>query len=232
MYNTIFKKRYINLPKINLRLLSHVNLLIEGLIPLIVQVQYTGLLKSYLYVVRYENDQNIISVEKIPVLPSSYIYEVVAHARIAANPNTIQRLENKYKDRLAHFRSEVHYSSYMKIEDAGTLLAGDYVEITRRIGDEQRAREAEYQRRLEERRNRENRENRENRIVNLLPIIRDTAFEVNNCPVCLEDLGETGKSVLRCGHQLCMACLLTLTLRTSGTTVSLCKCPVCRAPYM
>lgn len=53
-----------------------------------------------------------------------------------------------------------------------------------------------------------------------------TAFQTDECPICLEDLGETNCMVLRCGHKTCGDCILTHFQRVGGR-----KCPVCRDQY-
>ena len=66
-----------------------------------------------------------------------------------------------------------------------------------------------------------------------LPIIRETVIETEDCPICLDVLGETGKTILRCGHQLCTSCLMSQTLRSIVLkTTNRCRCPVCRTPYI
>jgi hypothetical protein len=231
-FYSIIKTSYISWSKINLRLLSHMKLLIEGLIPFIVRVQYTGLRKTSLCIVRYENNRIRLSAEKV-VRNSCRDYESIADASLHSYPNTIQRYVNEYAARISYFKAGCIHSTYNRINNLIVILTGDYVEITRRIGDEQRVREEVYQARRLERINQENQAaNQVNQITNreILPIITDTAFETNNCPICLDNIGETGKSILRCGHQLCVSCLLTLTLR--ATLLSSCKCPVCRVSYM
>jgi hypothetical protein len=66
-----------------------------------------------------------------------------------------------------------------------------------------------------------------------LPILRETVIETDDCPVCLDSLGETSKAILRCGHQICMTCMLTQTLRAATEkNAQLCHCPVCRTGYL
>lgn len=66
-----------------------------------------------------------------------------------------------------------------------------------------------------------------------LPLIRETAIETDDCPICLETLGETAKVILRCGHQMCMRCMLTQTLRAATEkNAQTCHCPVCRTGYL
>ena len=111
-------------------------------------------------------------------------------------------------------------------------MTGDYVALTQRIGDEQRAQEAIYRQWARER---ENQNVQNNTLVNRvqLPIIRETAIETDDCPICLDILGETSKVVLRCGHQLCLSCLLTQTLTGNQMqNANRWTCSVCRTRYL
>jgi hypothetical protein len=66
-----------------------------------------------------------------------------------------------------------------------------------------------------------------------LPVLRETAVEATECPICIEDLGETGKTVLKCGHMLCLSCFLQQVLRaTAMRSTNGCACPVCRVNYI
>ena len=69
--------------------------------------------------------------------------------------------------------------------------------------------------------------------VSELPIVRDKAVDTDDCPVCMETLGETGKTVLKCGHIVCQSCFLQQVLRaTASKKVDSCACPVCRVNYL
>lgn len=66
-----------------------------------------------------------------------------------------------------------------------------------------------------------------------LPVLRDTVIEAEDCPICLETLCETAKVILRCGHQMCISCMLTQTLRAAAEkNLKTCQCPVCRTGYL
>ena len=66
-----------------------------------------------------------------------------------------------------------------------------------------------------------------------LPVLRETAVEATECPICIEDLGEVGKTVLKCGHTLCVSCFLQQMMRaTAESRARDCKCPVCRVSYI
>jgi hypothetical protein len=57
-------------------------------------------------------------------------------------------------------------------------------------------------------------------------ITKGTAIEVKDCPICLDELGNTNQMVLRCGHSFCGDCIMEHMPRVGGL-----KCPVCRAQY-
>ena len=66
-----------------------------------------------------------------------------------------------------------------------------------------------------------------------LPVLTETVFDETDCPICITTLGDTNKSILRCGHPICMNCLMTQTLRAVATKqTEKCICGVCREPYM
>ena len=66
-----------------------------------------------------------------------------------------------------------------------------------------------------------------------LPVLRETAVETTECPICIEDLGEVGKTVLKCGHTVCVSCFLQQMMRaTAATRARECACPVCRVSYI
>ena len=66
-----------------------------------------------------------------------------------------------------------------------------------------------------------------------LPIISTKAFEAEDCPICIEPLGETSKVILRCGHQMCVTCMLTQTILAAKERNSKkCQCPHCREEYL
>ena len=66
-----------------------------------------------------------------------------------------------------------------------------------------------------------------------LPIISTKAFEAEDCPICMEPLGETSKVILRCGHQMCVTCMLTQTILAAKERNSKkCQCPHCRVEYL
>ena len=70
-------------------------------------------------------------------------------------------------------------------------------------------------------------------VIATLPILREKAVVADECPICIEALGETGKTVLKCGHTLCQGCFLQQVLRATATKRKTdCACPVCRVNYI
>ena len=51
----------------------------------------------------------------------------------------------------------------------------------------------------------------------------ETAYKVDECPICFETIGETNNMILRCGHQVCGDCIIHHLQMVGGM-----KCPVCR----
>jgi len=236
-YYTSIPKRKYALSKISLPRLSQMRLLMEGVIPYISRRNFININEYNLCVVRYENNQFMVTFEEPNLLNES-----VSNAAINAHPNTIKQYTNEYKARIAHYKNELRdnrYNQYLNLLDITSILIGDYVEASQRILQLYQQQQAEYQRWREEYDRRQEQrviqENQQNAIVNreVLPIIRNTAIESDDCPICLDHIGETGKVVLRCGHQLCVSCMVTQTLRSVAVrNVNMCKCPVCRTVYM
>ena len=56
--------------------------------------------------------------------------------------------------------------------------------------------------------------------------LAETAFEVTDCPVCFDELGNTNQMTLRCGHKFCGDCIMEHMQRVGGM-----KCPICREQY-
>ena len=51
-------------------------------------------------------------------------------------------------------------------------------------------------------------------------------IETEDCYICMENLGNTNKMILRCGHQFCGDCILHHFQLENGTA-----CPVCRQQF-
>lgn len=230
-YNTKLGRRSHPLSKVNPQRLSHVKLLIDGAIPFIIRKFYTKYPDYNLYIIRYENNKLNVSVEN-----PNPVYESAALASIRAHPNTIKAHIDEYQMRIDYYKQACGAYYYVKIENIICILTGDYVELTERNLNDQRVRDAERDRiRLEYQNRAVAVVNQESAVVNrvLLPIIRTIPFEADDCPICLDALGETGNTVLRCGHQLCINCMVTQILRSVVTrNTNMCKCPICRSPYM
>ena len=57
-------------------------------------------------------------------------------------------------------------------------------------------------------------------------ILVENAFEVTDCPICFDELGNTNQMILRCGHKVCGDCIMEHMPRVGGL-----KCPICREQY-
>jgi hypothetical protein len=55
--------------------------------------------------------------------------------------------------------------------------------------------------------------------------LNEKPIETDECPVCMETLGDTNKMVMRCGHQLCGTCFC---MQAQGSGPNRHKCPMCR----
>jgi hypothetical protein len=58
-------------------------------------------------------------------------------------------------------------------------------------------------------------------------IFKTNVIETAECPVCFDELGNTNKAILRCGHQFCSDCIFTHLQKARGS-----DCPCCRAEYV
>jgi hypothetical protein len=66
-----------------------------------------------------------------------------------------------------------------------------------------------------------------------LPVLSEKVFEVDDCPICMETLGKTGKTVMKCGHTVCVSCFLQQMIRATAARREIdCACPVCRVNYI
>lgn len=57
-------------------------------------------------------------------------------------------------------------------------------------------------------------------------ILVDKPIDSNECLICMDTLGATNKTILRCGHQYCGDCIFTHFQSAGGTC-----CPACRQDY-
>jgi hypothetical protein len=216
------------LSKINLDRLAQVKLLIDGQIPFMIFRRYcTYPVNNFMVCLDPTNNELTVTI----VEPNPEVEEIAKNALIE-NAETITNYTNEYKRRIQHVKQGCIYWNYQRINNVITILTGDYIEFTRRVGDEQRAREAAYQQRVAER---IINVNNVNQVINreILPIIRNTPIEADDCPICLDELVQTGKTILRCGHQVCINCIVTQTLRSAAIKSTRdCICPVCRTPFV
>lgn len=60
----------------------------------------------------------------------------------------------------------------------------------------------------------------------------DVCIPADDCPICMEPLGNTGKSVLSCGHTLCTSCFIKqIVVAHDQKKSENCGCPICRRKY-
>jgi hypothetical protein len=225
-YNTRLR-HYLQLSKIELDRLAHVKLLIEGQIPYIVFKRFVNYPTYKNYIIRQVDNKLIVTIED----PNPEVEEV-ARLAIIEHTETIVELQNEYSERINHIKDNCRYAEHQTIYNTITILNGDYIEFARQVREAQRAQEAAIQQNIAIIRNMNN---NANDIINreLLPIIRNTPVDADNCPICLELLGEIGKTILRCGHQVCINCIVTQTLTCAALlNTNNCKCPVCGSPYV
>lgn len=58
-------------------------------------------------------------------------------------------------------------------------------------------------------------------------VTKEKAIETSDCSICFEELGETNKMILRCGHQFCGDCIFRHHQCQNGSS-----CPSCRAQFI
>jgi len=58
-------------------------------------------------------------------------------------------------------------------------------------------------------------------------ITKEKAIDATECSICFNDLGETNKMILRCGHQFCGDCIFRHHQCQNGSS-----CPTCRAQFV
>jgi len=62
--------------------------------------------------------------------------------------------------------------------------------------------------------------------------LQDKVIHTDECPICMEKIGDTNKTILRCGHQFCVTCLLqNFEVISKNKDKSHCECPICRGAY-
>jgi len=211
--------------KVDLHKLTELKLLYNGHIPYVVHSNY---------LITYENSNIEHGQFTIEKKEKNEIKEYKKNQ--TQNININSNYFNDFRTRIDYFKNNCLSSSYIHLTDLINIINNDYIEVTTRINNIQVERRERWQREAEERRLRyAAQEDVQTAIMNreLLPVIRETMIEADDCPICLESLGETNKTILRCGHPLCTPCLLTQTLRGAANKSSrTCICSVCRTPYL
>ena len=269
--------------KIPINKISEVILLKRGLIP---YITHDGL-----YVVRYNEEDDQFRVECHVDSPGAYVRWKAEYSRLLSSleiKRILREESRRIRARVTYFKRNTyiqeHNPEFHNFEILNEIVNGDHIAVTRRVIEQHRIRQVNYNRRaMERRRNRVAEEALERnedpaiavqrwqhgenvgrfigprpnppRLVQpptssqLLratmgtmmdtvsrmdyPNIRETAFDTLECPICLDNLGEISKMILRCGHQACVKCIMLETLRSCGEMgVSECKCPTCREPYL
>ncbi len=185
------------------------------------------------YIISYpdnENNHNIAISEK------KTIKEIKNYKlQKSININKEAQYYNDFRIRFHYYLNNIltaRRDHYVLLTDFIKLFNHDYTDVTTRLNNEYTAQQQRWEHEREQTRILEN---IQSNIVNreLLPTLVDTPFHADNCPICLESLGDTNKTVLRCGHPLCTPCLLTITLRSaSSQNAQSCFCSVCRAPFL
>ena len=129
--------RTIRVSKISFARLAQLKMMIEGIVPHIIWTNNTVFPNPNIYVVRFENNILTYTLEE----PTHEIERITRHA-ILSNIETSKRYEQDFRNRYQHFQQGCRYSNYLNINNLVIIMTGDYVALTQRIGDEQRAQEA------------------------------------------------------------------------------------------
>ena len=258
-YKTNIKGKHIRFSKLDKGHFAKVHALIANKIPCIALKSNTHYPEYKYFVARRMEDNSI----QLTLEDANTEYKAISDEAIRANSQIIVNYMDEFKRRIAYFTNGTQYGDYIQVSDAHKVLTGDYVHYTEQVAKRQREGEAAWEAyrereaariaavqateaqaraqialraRNDEREAQANaRQKQVDEILNReqLPIIRETVIETEDCPICLDVLGETGKTILRCGHQLCTSCLMTQTLRSIALkTTNRCRCPVCRTPYI
>jgi len=212
--------------KVNLHKLTEFKSLYEGHIPYIVHSDYL-----ISYVQHNDNAATDFTIEKKEKNEIKEYKKNQTH-----NINIESDYYNDFRTRFNYLNNNCLYSRYIDLIDLINIVNNDHVEVTTRINNIQVERRERWRREEEERRLRYlAQEEVQTNIMNreILPVLRETIVETDDCPICLDSLGETNKTILRCGHPLCTPCLLTQTLRgAANKNTRTCICPICRTPYL
>lgn len=148
---------------------------------------------------RFEKDSDVPSDNKITCR------EVGAQDFIRYRDNLIS-IQQRQRQR--HRQEREERIRQMEIEQAARRRRRLRNQRQERIAEEERA----QARRIEEERSQ--------------LVLVEKAIETDACPICMDTLGETNKSILRCGHQFCGDCIFTHFQNSGGTS-----CPCCRKDF-
>jgi len=226
---------HIRTVSINVDNLTNIKLLFEGHLPYIIRKNYI------IRKINNEQDNTLIIEEKNKIEIKQYKMELkeLEKENNFINLNAITFIN--LKQRLTYYKQNCLYSYYISKRVLTELLnRNDYEDYIEEINTERTRRRDELRRIADEgiqqaeaillARTGETINNTDIMDRIILPIIRETVIEADDCPICLETLIETNKSVLRCGHLLCTNCLVTQTL--INFKKGMCKCPVCRERFI
>lgn len=228
---------YFKINTINNRNIDNIvrlNLLYRGILPFVIRY-------DYMITYNMENKQFVFEEQSVSDIRNLNTMLPIKGPTECSDISI--KTKKKYEEKLKYYKENTMWSSYINLTDLIDIFNNDFIEVTTRLNNEQIIRATEHQQRMEEYRQQQElegelaaqRDSEANTIINRreLPIIRIDEIAADDCPICMETLGGTNKSVLRCGHSLCTSCLLTQTLRASALkSASSCFCTICRAPYL
>jgi flagellar biosynthesis GTPase FlhF len=179
-------------------------------------------------------------LKRLRALSATRLLEEAVQERAQALQESENRARERAEARQARERdAQEARNAATAVAVAGAMArvrqqAEEHAEEMRRLGvEEQRARQA-LQNAMQQVHQPPLRatENELARMV-ALPVLREKPVEATECPICIEDLGEVGKTVLKCGHTVCVSCFLQQMMRaTAETRARECACPVCRVSYI
>tara|TARA_B110000967_G_C18898415_1_gene572566 strand:+ start:1339 stop:2127 length:789 start_codon:yes stop_codon:yes gene_type:complete len=216
------------LNKVNLHKLTEFKSLYEGHIPYVVHSDY---------LIRYVQNDDTFDHFANFIIEKKEKNEIKEYKKNQThNINIESNYYNNFRRRFNYLKANCLYYGSINLMDMINIVNNDHIEVTTRLNDIQVERRERWRREEEEHRLQyidqvEVQTNIMNREI--LPVLRETIVETDDCPICLDSLGETNKTILRCGHPLCTPCLLTQTLRgAANNNTQTCICSVCRTPYL
>ena len=250
----------LHINKIPFEKLSEVQLLMEGHIPAIIfqKKKPLNIARKYsLVTVRIDEDRKF---EKETLLYSHENWNTLKNTwkdytkTIKDNTRLLTEKSQTYSAKIRRLGRDLpglqHWNDNLStpqrsftLKTLHNLFHVDYLAEKERLFQEQTRYNERARARRQELRQREQIRNAErvevvrvqDRLTNRepLPVLRDTVIDADDCPICLDMLGDTAKVILRCGHQMCISCMLTQTLRAAtDKNVRGCQCPICRSGYL